>query len=110
MPTIRTATIASGLELNLVRLADLFTANAALAARTRHYDDVIVENTGDAPLYFATVDDNSQTPTNADRKTLGVGQQKTFDEIDTHFIFFSTSDIGVTSVLEFEGKPVFRGL
>lgn len=105
---IRTATVSSGITASLLPLTTLFAGAQALAARTKNYDKATIVNTGTVPLYFAVVRDNSEVPTSADRKTLQVGQEKTFDECNTDLVFISTSDIGGTNVLEFEGKPVYR--
>lgn len=108
MPTVRTARVTSGFTTSNQTLRAILTAAATLAAQSRHYEDVLLENLGDVPLYITIVDDATQVPTNADRKTLGVGQQIVFEELDTEYVFIATTDAGATNVLELFGKPVFR--
>lgn len=104
----RTATVASGITASLQSLTVLFAGVSALASRSKDYDDVSIVNTGSDPIYFAVIRDNTEVPTNADRKTLQPGQEKTFSELNTDLVFIATSNIGGTNAFEFEGKPVYR--
>lgn len=73
-------------------------------AHTDHYEDVLLENTGDTPLLVCATA-NAGTPTDAQSKTIAPAGFLALAKAQLRAVFARTTDDAGDNILEFVGTP-----
>lgn len=106
MNTTRTATVSSGIDEAGKTLDTLLGTSEA--GKGKAYEEVLIENTGDAALSIACLPEPG-TPATADWKTIAIDDEVYLERILTDSTYIKTANDGETNTFEFTGTLVPAG-
>jgi hypothetical protein len=103
----RTGTITEGKIDDTFKVISVLLAQAgARAASFRDFENVWVENTGNARLYIANMDIGDPEPTDADAVPLAPGESMPFARVNTGVMYVRSEDADAANSLAFKGDPL----